>query len=113
MKGLDSVTGHLLAARRWPVAGKRVNLIPTVQGGTHVNGLRTGLVEALREFCEPHNLAAGGLRLAPEDVWDKVGYILSVKLTDPQFSGQTKNACRPAPAPLLFPALSRMLSACG
>jgi topoisomerase-4 subunit B len=67
-----------------------VNLIPTTQGGTHVNGLRTGLVEALREFCEHHNLLPRGVRLAPEDIWEKIGFILSVKLSDPQFSGQTK-----------------------
>jgi len=67
-----------------------VNLIPTVQGGTHVNGLRTGLIEALREFCEHHSLLPRGVRLAPEDAWDNLAYILSVKLKDPQFSGQTK-----------------------
>jgi len=67
-----------------------VNLIPTILGGTHVNGLRTGLIEALREFCEHHNLLPRGLRLAPDDLWDGIAYILSVKLADPQFSGQTK-----------------------
>ncbi|MGD8484697.1 MAG: DNA topoisomerase IV subunit B [Thioalkalispiraceae bacterium] len=67
-----------------------VNLIPTAQGGTHVNGLRTGLTEAVREFCDIRNLLPRGVKLAPEDVWDKVSYILSVKLGDPQFSGQTK-----------------------
>ncbi len=67
-----------------------VNLIPTVQGGTHVNGLRTGLTEAIREFCEFRNLIPRGIKLTPDDVWDRVGYILSVKLADPQFSGQTK-----------------------
>ncbi len=67
-----------------------VNLIPTIQGGTHVNGFRTGLVEALREFCEHHNLLPRGLRLTPEDIWEKIAFILSVKLADPQFSGQTK-----------------------
>lgn len=67
-----------------------VNLIPTAQGGTHVNGLRTGLVDALREFCEMHNLLPRGVRLAPDDIWDRIAYILSVKMTDPQFSGQTK-----------------------
>jgi topoisomerase-4 subunit B len=67
-----------------------VNLIPTSQGGTHVNGLRTGLTDAVREFCEFRNLVPRGVKLSPEDVWDKVNYILSVKLTDPQFSGQTK-----------------------
>ena len=67
-----------------------VNLIPTAQGGTHVNGLRTGLTEAMREFCEIRNLLPRGIKLSPEDVWDKVSYILSVKLQEPQFSGQTK-----------------------
>lgn len=67
-----------------------VNLIPTEQGGTHVNGLRAGLTEALREFCEFRNLLPRGIRIAPEDVWDRCAYVLSVKLRDPQFSGQTK-----------------------
>ncbi len=67
-----------------------VNLIPTVQGGTHVNGFRTGLVEAIREFCEFRNLVPRGIKLAPEDVWDRCSYVLSSKLADPQFSGQTK-----------------------
>ncbi len=67
-----------------------VNLIPTVQGGTHVNGLRTGLTEAVREFCEFRNLVPRGVKISPDDVWDKVNYILSVKLAEPQFSGQTK-----------------------
>jgi len=73
-----------------PVAESYVNLIPTVQGGTHVNGLRTGLTEAVREFCEFRNLLPRGVKLAPEDVWSRLSYVLSVKLLDPQFSGQTK-----------------------
>ncbi|WP_295588230.1 DNA topoisomerase IV subunit B [uncultured Lamprocystis sp.] len=73
-----------------PVAESYVNLIPTVQGGTHVNGLRSGLTEAVREFCEFRNLLPRGVKLAPEDVWNRLVYILSVKLIDPQFSGQTK-----------------------
>jgi topoisomerase IV subunit B len=73
-----------------PIAESYVNLIPTVQGGTHVNGLRTGLTEAVREFCEFRNLLPRGVKLAPEDVWSRLSYILSVKLLDPQFSGQTK-----------------------
>ena len=72
------------------VAESYVNLIPTLQGGTHVNGLRGGLTDAVREFCEFRNLAPRGLRIAPEDVWDGCCYVLSVKLADPQFSGQTK-----------------------
>jgi topoisomerase-4 subunit B len=67
-----------------------VNLIPTAQGGTHVNGLRTGLTDAVREFCEFRNLLPRGVKLAPDDVWGRVSYVLSVKLQDPQFSGQTK-----------------------
>jgi topoisomerase-4 subunit B len=67
-----------------------VNLVPTPQGGTHVNGLRTGLTNALREFCEFRNLLPRGVQLAPEDVWDSLSFILSVKLENPQFSGQTK-----------------------
>ncbi|HEX6930419.1 MAG TPA: DNA topoisomerase IV subunit B [Gammaproteobacteria bacterium] len=67
-----------------------VNLIPTEQGGTHVNGLRTGLTEAVREFSDFRNLVPRGIKIAPEDVWDKISYVLSVKMEDPQFSGQTK-----------------------
>ena len=67
-----------------------VNLVPTPQGGTHVNGLRTGLTEAIREFCEFRSLLPRGVRITPEDVWDRLSYVLSVKLVDPQFSGQTK-----------------------
>ncbi|MCZ6585633.1 MAG: DNA topoisomerase IV subunit B [Gammaproteobacteria bacterium] len=73
-----------------PVSESYVNLIPTVQGGTHVNGLRAGLTEALREFCDFRNLLPRGLKVAPEDVWEGVAYILSVKMEDPQFSGQMK-----------------------
>ncbi len=67
-----------------------VNLIPTVQDGTHVNGLRTGLTDAVREFCEFRNLVPRGVKLAPEDICDRAAYVLSVKMSDPQFSGQTK-----------------------
>lgn len=92
MKGTDSEVSWALC---WlPEGGQLqesyVNLIPTVQGGTHVNGLRTGMVDALREFCELHNLLPRGVRLAPDDIWDRIAYILSVKTSDPQFSGQTK-----------------------
>lgn len=67
-----------------------VNLIPTAQGGTHVNGLRTGLLDALREFCEFRNLLPRGVKLSPEDVWDRCAFVISLKMQDPQFSGQTK-----------------------
>ena len=67
-----------------------VNLIPTAQGGTHVNGLRTGLLDAMREFCEFRNLLPRGIKLTPEDIWDRCCFVLSTKMKDPQFSGQTK-----------------------
>ena len=67
-----------------------VNLIPTPQGGTHVNGLRTGLTNAIREFCDFRNLLPRGVAIAPEDIWDGLCFVLSTKLEDPQFSGQTK-----------------------
>ena len=68
-----------------------VNLIPTPQGGTHVNGMRSGLLDAMREFCEFRNLLPRGLKLAPDDIWDRCSFVLSSKLADPQFSGQTKD----------------------
>jgi topoisomerase-4 subunit B len=67
-----------------------VNLIPTAQGGTHVNGLRSGVTDAMREFCELRNLLPRNMKLSAEDVWDGVNYILSLKFQEPQFSGQTK-----------------------
>lgn len=72
------------------LAESYVNLVPTAQGGTHVNGLRAGLTEAMREFCDIRNLLPRGVKVAPEDVWENCHYVLSVKLEDPQFSGQTK-----------------------
>ena len=73
-----------------PVTESYGNLVPTAQGGTHVNGLRTGLTEAVREFCEFRNLLPRGIKIAPEDVWESCHYVLSLKMLDPQFSGQTK-----------------------
>jgi len=67
-----------------------VNLVPTPQGGTHVNGLRTGMTNAIREFCDFRSLLPRGVQIAPEDAWDGLNFVLSVKLEDPQFSGQTK-----------------------
>ncbi len=67
-----------------------VNLIPTIQGGTHVNGFRAGLLEAMREFCDLHKLTPRGIRLSAEDIWNQCSYVLSVKMQDPQFAGQTK-----------------------
>lgn len=67
-----------------------VNLIPTPLGGTHVNGLRQGLLEAMREFCEFRNLLPKNIKLAAEDIWERISFVLSIKMQDPQFSGQTK-----------------------
>lgn len=67
-----------------------VNLIPTAQGGTHVNGFRQGLLDALREFCEFRNLLPRGVKLAPDDIWERISFVLSMKMQEPQFSGQTK-----------------------
>ncbi|MDD2722570.1 MAG: DNA topoisomerase IV subunit B [Methylovulum sp.] len=72
------------------LAESYVNLVPTAQGGTHVNGLRAGLTEAMREFCDLRNILPRGVKVAPEDVWENCHFVLSVKLQDPQFSGQTK-----------------------
>ncbi|MBD2814707.1 DNA topoisomerase IV subunit B [Xenorhabdus sp. Flor] len=67
-----------------------VNLIPTIQGGTHVNGLRQGLLDAMREFCEFRNILPRGVKLSADDIWDRCAYVLSLKMQDPQFAGQTK-----------------------
>ncbi len=72
------------------IAESYVNLIPTVEGGTHVNGLRAGVAQAVREFCEFRNLIPRGVRIAPEDVWDGACFVLSVKIHEPQFAGQMK-----------------------
>jgi topoisomerase-4 subunit B len=72
------------------VAESYVNLIPTIQGGTHVNGFRTGLTEALRDFCEMRKLLPRAVKIAPEDVWQQLAYVISIKMQDPQFAGQTK-----------------------
>jgi len=73
-----------------PVQESYVNLIPTLQGGTHVNGLRSGLTSTIREFCDLHNLLPRGVKLAPEDVWERLSFVLSTRLQDPQFAGQIK-----------------------
>ncbi|GEK73361.1 MULTISPECIES: DNA topoisomerase IV subunit B [Halomonas] len=73
-----------------PLLESYVNLIPTPQGGTHVNGLRAGLLEALREFCDYRSLLPRGVKLTAEDLWERVSFVLSVKMLDPQFAGQTK-----------------------
>ncbi|MDF1760076.1 MAG: DNA topoisomerase IV subunit B [Coxiellaceae bacterium] len=79
-----------LAEQKPIIAESYVNLIPTLQGGTHVNGLRTGLCDAMREFCEIHKLIPRGVKISAEDIWDQCNYVLSVKMQEPQFSGQTK-----------------------
>ena len=79
-----------------------VNLIPTIQGGTHVNGLRAGLLDAMREFCEFRNLLPRGIKLTPDDIWDRCSFVLSVKMQDPAFAGKLKNVCHLASVVLLF-----------
>ena len=87
---------HLNCALTWTentsntTAESFVNLIPTIGGGTHVNGLRSGLTDALKEFCEFRNLIPKNIKLTPDDVWQKIAFVLSIKILDPQFSGQTK-----------------------
>lgn len=73
-----------------PITESYVNLIPTPLGGTHVNGFRSGLINAIREFCEFRKLIPRGIKLTADDIWAKCSYVLSVKMSDPQFSGQTK-----------------------
>ena len=72
------------------IAESYVNLIPTPLGGTHVTGLRSGLVDALREYCEFRDLLPRGVKIAGEDIWERCAYVLSAKMEEPQFSGQTK-----------------------
>ena len=118
MGGTETVPAQLLvqhterdsetvdAAYAWVPEGELVqesyvNLIPTAQGGTHVNGLRTGLTNAMREFCDLRNLLPRGVKLAPEDVWERLSFVLSVKMRDPQFAGQTKERLSSRPAAAL------------
>ncbi len=92
----DLPDGAVDWAFAWVTDGERrvtesyVNLIPTVEGGTHVNGLRAGAADAVREFCEFRNLVPRGIKLSPDDVWDGVSFVLSLKMREPQFAGQTK-----------------------
>jgi topoisomerase IV subunit B len=97
------------------IAESYCNLIPTIQGGTHVNGFRTGLLAALREFCDIHKLLPRGIKLSPEDIWENCAYVLSVKLSDPLFSGQTKERlgsrqCTPFVAGVVKDAFSLYLN---
>ena len=92
-----SDNGELDWAAAWVVDGGElitesyVNLVPTTQGGTHVSGFRSGLTEALREFCEFRDILPRGIKLTPEDVWANCSYVLSARIKEPQFSGQTKD----------------------
>jgi topoisomerase-4 subunit B len=88
----DPVSYALLWAPNAEVAfgESYVNLIPTIEGGTHVNGLRSGVAQAVREFCEFRDLVPRGVKLTPEDIWEKACYVLSVKIQEPQFAGQMK-----------------------
>ena len=86
-----------------------VNLIPTIQGGTHVAGMRTGITDALKEFCEYRNLIPKGVKVTAEDVWKNASYVLSAKLKDPQFLGRPKRNCLRKTFKLLQRILQEML----
>ncbi len=90
-----------------------VNLIPTAQGGTHVNGLRQGLLDAMREFCEFRNLLPRGVKLTGDDVFDRCSYVLSVKIQDPQFAGQTKERLSSRQTAAFVSGVVKMHSVCG
>jgi topoisomerase-4 subunit B len=89
------------------VAESYVNLIPTIEGGTHVNGLRSGVAQAVREFCEFRNLVPRGIKLAPEDVWEKACFVLSLKMQEPQFAGQMKERLSSRDAAALVESYAR------
>jgi topoisomerase IV subunit B len=84
-----------------------VNLIPTPEGGTHVNGLRSGVAQAVREFSENRSIIPRGVRLTPEDVWVKANFVLSVKIHEPQFAGQMKERLGSRDAAPLVEAFTR------
>ena len=67
-----------------------VNLIPTIQGGSHLNGFKSGLLDSIKEFCDYRNLLPKGLKINADDVMNNAIFIVSSKLKNPQFSGQTK-----------------------
>jgi topoisomerase-4 subunit B len=89
------------------VSESYVNLIPTTEGGTHVNGLRTGVAQAVRDFCEFRSLIPRGIKLTPEDVWNKVCFVLSLKIQEPQFAGQMKERLASRDAAPLVEAYAR------
>jgi topoisomerase-4 subunit B len=89
------------------VSESYVNLIPTTEGGTHVNGLRAGVSQAVREFCEHRNLIPRGIKLTPEDIWNKVNFVLSIKIHEPQFAGQMKERLASRDAAPLVEAYAR------
>ena len=73
-----------------PMRESYVNLIPTVAGGTHESGLKDGLFQAIKGFIEMHSLMPKGVKLMPDDVFSRANFVLSAKVLDPQFQGQTK-----------------------
>jgi len=68
-----------------------VNLIPTSDGGTHVNSLKSAVTDSIREFMTSHKLTPKNTKIIPDDIWKNTSYLLSIKISDPQFIGQTKN----------------------
>jgi topoisomerase-4 subunit B len=82
-----------------------VNLIPTAQGGTHVNGFRTAVCESIKTFAEHYNMLPRGIKLSPEDVWAKACFLLSGRIKEPQFQGQTKEKLSSREAARLIAAM--------
>ncbi len=93
--------------RKEQVVESYVNLIPTPQGGTHVNGLRAGITDAMREFCDFRKLLPRGVKLTADDVADRCSFILSAKLEEPQFTGQTKERLSSREATTFISGVSR------
>ena len=73
-----------------PLTESYVNLVPTPQDGSHVAGFRQGLADAMREFCEYRNLLPKGVKLTADDIISHASFVLSLKMKEPQFAGQTK-----------------------
>jgi topoisomerase-4 subunit B len=87
-EGLHVVMGFLEEGRK--ISESFVNLIPTLNGGTHERGLKNGLFEGLKSFMNHYNLLPQKVTIEVDDLWQKVSYVLSSKILDPQFQGQTK-----------------------
>ncbi len=90
-KGEGAAWAMAWCAESFPTPETYVNLIPTLDGGTHESGLRAGVFEAIRSFMEHHSLMPAKLKLVQDDVTGKMAFVLSARMLDPQFQGQTKD----------------------